>query len=293
MTNDNNNTDLIEIYKGGYFSKRKKSRAKKVVVFDFDETLGSFVDLEILWSMITQYNPSTNITINDLLDMYQEFLRYGIIPILSYLHSKKKTGECYKVFIYTNNRAEKPWVQLIIDYFNSKITDEEPLIDKIIYAFKINNVHTEIGRTTHKKTYSDFIRCTLLPQSTTICFVDDVLYKDMKGERIYYIKPKPYTHYLSSHEIVTRFIYSKLGTSLLHNDKSRNLFKTNFMKQNMMIGNFKQNSNYSNLTLKNDILVSQKIMYHLKEYFFIINKRNKTCKKRNNSFSFTRKSNIK
>ena len=86
----NNNTELVEIYKGDYFSKHKKSRAKKVVVFDFDETLGSFVDLEILWSMITQYKHT--IDFNDVLDIYQqEFIRYGMMSILEYLFSKKNS----------------------------------------------------------------------------------------------------------------------------------------------------------------------------------------------------------
>ena len=288
----NMNTDLVEIYKGEYFSKHKKSRAKKVVVFDFDETLGSFVDLEILWSMITQYKHT--IDFNDVLDIYQqEFIRYGMMSILEYLFSKKNSGECYKIYVYTNNKAEKPWVQLIINYFNHKISRSIPLFDQIIYAFKINNVHTELNRTTHKKTYGYFIRCTLLPQTTAICFIDDVLYKDMKTERLYYIKPKPYKHRLSTHDIISRFIYSKVGSDLLPTDKSRNIFKTNFIKKNMMIGNYKSQSNYSNTAFKNDILVAQKIMYHLKEFFYIINKRTKTCKKHKISFSFTRKQSIR
>jgi len=288
----NSDTDLVEIYKGEYFSKPKKSRAKKVVVFDFDETLGSFVDLEILWSMINQYKHTINF--NDVLDIYQqEFIRYGMMPILEYLFSKKNSGECYKIYVYTNNKAGKQWVQLIINYFNHKISRSIPLFDQIIHAFKINNVHTELNRTTHKKTYDDFIRCTLLPQTTAICFVDDVLYRDMKTERLYYIKPKPYKHRLSTHDIISRFIYSKVGSDLLPTDRSRNIFKSNFIKKNMMIGNYKTQSNYSNTAFKNDILVAQKIMYHLKEFFYIINKWAKTCKRYKGSFSLTRKRSTK
>jgi len=289
---NNNNTELVEIYKGDYFSKHKKSRAKKVVVFDFDETLGSFVDLEILWSIITKYKKT--IDFNDVLDIYQqEFIRYGIMPILEYLLSKKGSGECYKIYVYTNNKAEKPWVQLIINYFNHKISRTITLFDQIIHAFKINNIHTELNRTTHKKNHEDFIHCTLLPKTTAICFIDDVFYKDMKSERLYYIKPKPYKHRLSTYDIISRFIYSKVGNELLTNDNARNIFKTNVIKRTMMLGNFKTHTNYSNTAFKNDILVAQKIMYHLKEFFYIINKRAKTCKRRKSSFSFTRKRNIK
>ena len=38
-----------------------------------------------------------------------------------------------------------------------------------------------------------------------------------------------------------------------------------------------------------DILISQKLMYHIKEYFLLTNKRNKTSKRKPISFSFTRK----
>ena len=263
-----------------------------MVVFDFDETLGSFVDLEILWAMINRYKHT--IEFNDVLDIYQqEFVRYGIMPILEYLFSKKTSGECYKVYVYTNNKAEKPWVQLIINYFNHKISRTITLFDQIIHAFKINNIHTELNRTTHKKNHEDFIHCTLLPKTTAICFIDDVFYKDMKSERLYYIKPKPYKHRLSTYDIISRFIYSKVGNELLTNDNARNIFKTNVIKRTMMLGNFKTHTNYSNTAFKNDILVAQKIMYHLKEFFYIINKRAKTCKRRKSSFSFTRKRNIK
>ena len=65
MIYDDNPNELIEIYKGKYFSKYKKSRAKKVMVFDLDETLGSFVDLEILWSLIERYTKSFHINFDE------------------------------------------------------------------------------------------------------------------------------------------------------------------------------------------------------------------------------------
>ena len=46
MIYDNNHNELIEVYKGKYFSKHKKSRAKKVVVLDLDETLIHYFDID-------------------------------------------------------------------------------------------------------------------------------------------------------------------------------------------------------------------------------------------------------
>ena len=57
----------------------------------------------------------------------------------------------------------------------------------------------------------------------------------------------------------------------------------------MRVGVFRSNMNNMHLHLKNDILVSQKLMYYLKEYFLLTNKRSKTRKQRHVSFTFTRK----
>ena len=287
MTIEDN--DMIEIYKGTYYSKHKKTRAKRVVVFDLDETLGSFVDLEILWELIVRYKHHLSIEFDSILDLYPEFIRYGILSILEYLYTKKTTGECYKVYLYTNNQSTKEWVQMIVRYFNNKISSTVPLFDQIIYAFKINNIQIELNRTTNKKTQDHFIRCTLLPPTTSICFIDDFMYKDMKKERIYYIKPKAYRHHLSTDEILTRFIYSKFGALIIHTEATKHAFKTEFIEKCMRFGVFRSNMNNMHLHLKNDILVSQKLMYYLKEYFLITNKRDKTRKRRNVSFTFTRK----
>ena len=177
-------------------------------------------------------------------------------------------------------------------YFNNKISrSPSPLFDQIVYAFKINNVQIELNRTTTKKTHDDFIRCTMLPPTTSICFIDDYMYKDMKKERIYYIKPKAYRHHLSTDEIIIRFLYSKFGALMIHSEPTKHSFKTEFIEKCMRFGVFRSNMNNMHLHLKNDILVSQKLMYYLKEYFLITNKRSKTRKRRNMSFTFTRKKN--
>ena len=61
----------------------KIQRSTKVVVFDLDETLGSFADLYILWGGIKQTWSDCD-TFYELLELYPEFLRYGILTILEY-----------------------------------------------------------------------------------------------------------------------------------------------------------------------------------------------------------------
>jgi len=97
----------IQIYQGKFklppphfYEKRKIELARgivsgstsipsKVVVFDLDETLGSFGDLFLLWTGIKHIHPEFD-SFSELLDIYPEFLRTGIFAILQFLSKKKK-----------------------------------------------------------------------------------------------------------------------------------------------------------------------------------------------------------
>jgi len=264
----------VQIYKGKYFTKPKYKNVSRVIAFDLDETLGSFIDLDILWTTLNDLNHAVNF--NSLLDLYPEFLRHGIISILGYLYQKKKSGCCSKIYIYTNNQCHADWTLMISEYFDYKLQTEEKLFDKIIYAFKINNKQIELSRTTHEKTHSDFIKCTLLPKTTEICFIDNSEFDNMKTDRVYYIQPASYYHNLSPSAIVDRFISSPLGSPL---KGSRDVF----------LKRFESVRPHRTPNPKMDVFVAHKIMYHIKEFFYLTNKRNRTKKIRFSIGSSTRK----
>ena len=77
MKDTNNPNDIVSL-----------KPPKKVVIFDLDETLGSFADLYILWGGIKQVNPDCD-SIEEILDLFPEFLRFGILIILEYLYECK------------------------------------------------------------------------------------------------------------------------------------------------------------------------------------------------------------
>ena len=252
----------------------------KVVVFDLDETLGSFGDLFLLWTGIKHIHPEFD-SFQEVLDIYPEFLRTGIFAILQFLYKKKKTGECEKIFIYTNNQCPPYWISLLMDYFQKKTVPSllgqgMVLFDKVIGAFRIGNTHFEISRTTNKKTYSDLIRCTMLPKNTEYCFIDDTEYNKMKHDKIYYIRPKAYIHSLSVQEIIDRWqtTFSTRYATIpsywyswfsLHNRTGYLLeMKPNLHKQ-----------------------VSEKLMFHIREFFLLSTYHSfwKTTRKKRPSFS--------
>ena len=271
----------LQVYKGNHYTGKYKlgwvkkppeivryKLPEKVIVFDLDETLGSFGDLYLLWVGIKNIHPTFN-QFDKLMNLYPEFLRYGIITILEFLYEKKKKKECSKIFIYTNNRCSKEWVQRICKYFQTKIHNKQPrgdilipLFNKLICAFKINNKMVEKCRTTHRKTYDDLVRCAVLSPETEICFVDDVEHEDMKHSRVYYICPKPYYHTLTAKEIIKRFRettwFIKKRSPLIHNQK---FWENWFRSQGRGLGYESRKKN-----MKQDIEISTRMMRHIKEF---------------------------
>ena len=278
--------DHVKIFKGKYFlpwfQKQEVVHFKvlnKVIVFDLDETLGSFADLYILWRGIKQASPSYS-AFHELCDAFPEFLRYGIITILEYLYDKKIKKECHKIFIYTNNQCSSEWVNLISKYLETKVKanrakhddDDENcvLFDKTICAFKINNKQVETQRTGHGKKMDDFIRCSLVSEHADICFVDDIEYPLMKSAKVYYICPRPYIHTLSSNTIIKRIIHlSCIPAGILQN--------TSFWRDWFQL-HARRSTRNSDIEL--DLQVSQKIIYHLREFMMFGVKPDKGEKKR-------------
>jgi hypothetical protein len=285
-----NNNAEIQIYKGNTFFLNNYKKTPVVITFDLDETLGSLADLEILWRTITSIQKNITIDFNSLLDLYPEFLRYGILNILEVIYHKKKKGFCDKVFIYTNNQCSPEWCKLIAKYFDYKLKTDFELFDKIICAFKIDNKVVEIKRTTHNKSHNDFINCTLLPKKTKICFVDNTYFYEMNNDRVYYIQPLSYFHNLSSSIIINRFLNSEICKYNFDSEKITiitDLLQLTFLKE----GRF--NIPVSNHYFITDILVSQKMMYYIKEYFFLTQKKNRTKKIKYPIGKFTRKKGMK
>lgn len=249
-----------------YRMSLEPEKNQKVIVFDLDETLGSFGDLYIIWAGIQHISPEFS-EFDRLLDLYPEFIRYGIYQILGFLYQKKKTGECTKIYIYTNNQCPNTWISYLLQYFHNKIKDESsmPLFDNIIGAFKIRNKRIELSRTSHSKSYQDFIRCTLLPNTTEICFMDDTEYEKMKHDKIYYICPQSYIHCLSVREIIARLIAFdlwKIDPILRSEDYWMNWFQIHGRNDSGYIVDM------NNVNIK----IGKKMMYYVKEFFLLSTK---------------------
>lgn len=280
--------ETLQIYKGDYYnSKGSSTNVKKVLVFDLDETIGSFTELNILFNTLQYILQGDNIlSIHNLLDLYPEFFRNDIFQILQYVYKKKKIGECNKIYIYTNNQSRSQNVSNIIEYITNKISKGEKLFDQIIYAFKINGRIVQVGRTSHNKNHDDLLRCTLLPKKTAICYLDDFYFDEMKKEQIYYLQPKPYFHGLSSYNILQRLFNSKYSSIL---SEYKKLIEDHFFARCIKNNSFLEKNSRTKQIIEENNGITKKMLYHVRNFFFILRKKSKTMKQKQQSASFTRK----
>ena len=258
--------------------------SSKIVVFDLDETLGYFVEFGMFYDALKYYYKNINsktvlvpvfnqVLFNKLLDLYPEFIRPDIVNILNYLKKKKNDKHCHKLMIYTNNQGPPEWAQNIKGYFEDKINFK--LFDQIIGAFKVNGKHYELLRTSHMKKHEDLISCSKIPESTQICFIDDVFHPDMNNDNVYYIHIKPYTYDLPFETIVDRFLASGIvdildPTSMKETVLERmRKYKYTYVEKHSIEHNI-------------DIMLSKKILQHL-HTFFDEKPNNRTIKNRSNN----------
>jgi len=255
--------------------------SSKIVVFDLDETLGYFVEFGMFYDALKYYYKNitsktahipvfNQVLFNKLLDLYPEFIRPNIVNILNYLKKKKNDKHCNKLMIYTNNQGPPEWAQHIKGYFEDKV--KFVLFDQIIGAFKVNGQHYELLRTSHMKKHEDLISCTKIPETTQICFIDDVFHPGMNNDNVYYIHIKPYTYDLPFETIVDRFLASNIVEILDPTSMKDVILK----RMNKYAYTYVEKMNVEH---EIDIMLSKKILQHL-HTFFDQKPNNRTAKNR-------------
>jgi hypothetical protein len=292
-----------------YKSHPSSTNLPKAIAFDLDETLGSFSDFYSIWARLDTHMKTQQV-FNGIMDLYPEFLRVGILSILRYIRCKQESGHCLPIYIYTNNQCEDVnWIYRLIDYLeglvlsfedkssldnprtptlvaslirsgvlaHSTVNGEPPakIFARPIFAFKIGERRIEPGRTTHEKTYSDFVRCSMLSTSHELCFVDDVYYKKMKHKRVFYIQPPPYVHSVPYREVLRRFLESDIYRRL-YPDRNMNL---------LSVGDYTCNIAEEQEERK----ITNKIMYHIREFFLVGTRKNSTKRRKPKLGNFTRR----
>jgi len=279
----------VNLFKGIIFKQTPKKQ-KKIITFDLDETIGSFAHLHILWKGIMRFSNKRGEEKDQiffkLFDLYPEFLRYDILHILTYLCKKQKENGI-QLYLYTNNKCRRDWIELIVKYLQYKIKVVS-IFNRTICAFKIGSRIIEPNRTTHNKTLVDLINCTKIGKNTQICFLDDSHHNEMIHDNIYYIQPRAYYHCLKLSHILSRYFGSTLFTQF------ENTSMTNDSYRAFLIDwfNFNNADKYilsqDAYNIEREIEVSRKILFYIRDFLYFTSK-TKTTKRRNVISNFTRK----
>lgn len=308
--------DPVIIYNGSFVqndinNSNGGQNDKKHFVFDLDETIGSFTELNIIWQCLMKMSKNNNQSdnsikngqnyqkwFNQILDIFPEYLRPGILTIFEFLYYKKQKGYFGNIYIYTNNRCSSfidstnctnsiSWTSMILKYIEMSSPTKENLFEPPIHAFKFNGqLISDTKRTSQTKTFGDLMRCTLLPKTAEFCFIDNTYFPKMKHGRVFYIQPKPYYQCLGMNEIARRLLISDIGKQCVQdfdNDRfDKNPWKTVFLDLSIKLGGQIAPIRKSQEEVEMDILVSQKMMYHIKEFFYLsyVSKRRKSKTKK-------------
>ena len=111
-----------------------------------------------------------------------------------------------------------------------------------------------------------------MPKTTEICFIDDLYHHGMNHSKIYYIQPMKYTHRLNKSEIIDRVC--RCLPEIYERDQLERVY-LNYHKS------------WKNNEL--NIQVSKKIMYHIKEFFYLSSIQYKTRKTKPRGLRGTRR----
>lgn len=252
------------------YSRMPTSKPQKMVVFDLDETLGCFVELGIFWDALENYYGHNLFKEKffEMTDIFPEFFRPNIFKILDFVHRQKRANKCSKLVIYTNNQGPKSWVRMISDYLNFKLG--HTVFDLIIPAYKVGGKIIEPNRTTHDKSIDDLFRCTKMPKTTEVCFIDDLYHPLMKTDNVCYINIKPYHFSMPFDTMATRY-YDMVVAKSAQNIKANAIVpdKTEFVTN---IVKFMKHYNYiiankGEEEKKTDKQISKELLSYLEEFF--------------------------
>jgi hypothetical protein len=157
----------------------------KNIVFDFDETIGYF---DQIIEMIKYTKKTSKEEIFEFLKTFPFVFRTSIFDIFCYIVRLKKEKKIKNVILYSNNNNDV-FIGIVLSFIHEKLNYD--LFDATI---SINQTHNKNKNITDLLNYSN----GLLNKNSSIFFIDDKEYQDMKSIQ-YYIKCESY-----------KYIYSKL-----------------------------------------------------------------------------------
>jgi hypothetical protein len=174
----------------------------KNIVFDFDETIGYF---EQIIDMIRHTKKTSKLEVFEFFNLFPFVFRTNIFDIFNYIVRLKKEKKIKTVILYSNNNNDV-FIGYVLSYIHETLNFS--LFDLTISLKQTKNKNKNIGDLLN---YSN----GLLNKKSSIFFIDDKEYDDMKSIK-YYIKCESYKYIYSN-----SYIKDKIGIELNTSYKSK------------------------------------------------------------------------
>ena len=158
----------------------------RYIIFDVDETIGYFAELNIFVSMLLKIMDKESLSqniFNNLCLQNERMFRPGIFKILSYINKKKKKYDDIRIIVYSNNSISKKWIDMICNFISFKLHTRH-FFDKVIGAYKIDDIIVERCRSSYKKSVDDLLNCICPHTNSTYLFIDDKHHSNMNNDII-------------------------------------------------------------------------------------------------------------
>ena len=138
------------------------------------------------------------------------------------------------------------------------------LLTNIVRAFKIKGKIVESNRTSLSKKYEDFVNCVKIEENSQLCFIDNIEHIGMKHKNVYYLKPKPYYHYVNKNNILDRFLDSIYGKKMENQiDNFSQKIKKVYLHED------DEEYNRSEEDFETDVLISKSILENIQQFFYM------------------------
>ena len=236
---------------------------KKYIIFDLDETLGTFVQLGIFKDAL-ETTFKINITqpaFNELCTAFIKSFRPNLLQILKTI--KKKSNGLY-LLIYTNNIGPKIWT-IQIKTFLEEALKEPGLFDYVIGGYiDMHNKRTELCRTTLSKLPADIRRCIGSPIDAKYLFFDDQHHPEMIHSNVTYIKSKPYKYVYTNPEMIQEFLKTNFAKHLLRHYRNPQIFLEKLAKELVRARYHPKPITQNELDI--DVVITKQMIHHIHQF---------------------------
>lgn len=210
---------------------------KKLIIIDFDNTIGYFSQVVYLINIIekTYSRKMTQDDINTLLRIYSNSFRPKIFEILKFIYELKVKNIIHALILYTRNKNER-FVKMVLVFIEEYIL-QQAYNEKEMYMF--DDIVFSETKTKQLEPLLKMKNMSYNDEDLRLCFIDNMNYnyeeQSISNITVFFIECDNYKFYYTPEEIARNMdyeIYSKLNKKIMYK-YLKNIYKNKKVMRNI------------------------------------------------------------